>query len=72
MVEFAYTGELTFTAENFILLKKAIQNLKMKFIDEESLSKIEEDIEQTKEGGKLISRAGKLKFQEILENLRKS
>jgi len=29
-------------------MKKAIKNLKMKFIDEESLAKIEEDIEQTK------------------------
>ena len=48
LVEFSYTGELTFTADNFDLLKKAIKNLKMKFIDEESLLKIEEDIEQTR------------------------
>ena len=50
MVEFSYSGELTFTTTNFAKMKQAIRELKMKNIDEESLLKIEEDIEQTNEG----------------------
>ena len=50
LVEFSYSGELTFTTHNFAKMKQAIRELKMKNIDEESLLKIEEDIEQTNEG----------------------
>ena len=50
LVEFSYSGELTFTTTNFAKMKHAIRELKMKNIDEESLLKIEEDIEQTNEG----------------------
>ena len=49
-MEFSYSGELTFTTHNFAKMKQAIRELKMKNIDEESLLKIEEDIEQTNEG----------------------
>ena len=49
LVEFSYSGELTFTTHNFAKMKQAIRELKMKNIDEESLSKIEEDIEQSNE-----------------------
>ena len=37
-------------------MKQAIRELKMKNIDEESLLKIEEDIEQTNEGIQINSR----------------
>jgi len=48
LVEFAYTGKLVFTTENFDRMTKAITELKIKNIDQESIDKISEDIEMSR------------------------
>ena len=57
-MEFAYTGKLVFTTDNFERLTKAIKELKVKNIDQESIDKIREDIEVSR-----VKKAQALKAQ---------
>lgn len=48
LVEFSYTGQLTFTESNFDKLAHAVREFRMTMIDDESMQKIGDDIEESK------------------------